>query len=859
MGSSKSGGQDGPPQQAHTGTVTVSVRVRPFLPRDQGQRSVIRMVQPKDKENPTVVLDVLAPQLVGSPRLEQKLFAFDHCFDGKSTQQQVFDTIGKQIVENAVNGYNACVFAYGQTGSGKSYSIIGPEEDEGLIPRVSRDLPWAMEDFRVTVSFLEIYNESLRDLLNPAVRKKPLYVHQHPKLGIYVPHLHEAPVTDHQEAMSRLDFGAKIRATASTCMNNQSSRSHSLFIVRMTRNVEKVIITSSINLIDLAGSERVKKAGHHRGGRMLESSSINSSLSVLGHVISKLAVDSIKKGQHVPFRQSKLTYLLQDALSGNSKTWMIANISPAQSETEETLSTLRFAQSAKKVKLTASINQQDEAETDLMLQTMMTEIEELRTELHRLPSSPKAGRLRREMEAMESLNAAAITKYDRRGWDDARRREKEQELMRQEVLANLRVGRMQGMASEDPYILNISDDVAVTGRLLYLLDVPQTHIGSAVSNQIRLLGLGIGSVMCTIHREEGASKQDIKLRLEKRETGGRLVINGQEVADGSSVALKHGDRLVVGRAFSFRLVMPGMANAGDTQAESLPPPQTLDPELKKLQDAVDESNELIRELLGDSGPHLSVGVLSSPPPSSTGTVLSNAGGASSGGSAGGSGKGVGGGSSSSSEESVVRESVGGSSSSTAAAGGTNVDLASNQAVFTGQGDAQSSSAIGGGGTRTNLSDSNNSRQGGSSAANERVHVIQQRDEHGTLVAVWLQSAFQCRLEIMRDLYQQHLENIRLQQAKADGTATEVTDSGAEEDPSADSSSNRDVDVLGSSNGGTLMNQESSRRADGVSVTGQRTGKKEAWGEGGGRGKEDSRDQDTLQATQVWEPGSTNIM
>ncbi|CAD7928151.1 unnamed protein product [Amoebophrya sp. A120] len=727
-----------------TSTVTVSVRARPFLPRDEGQRNVVRILPAKEDEkdsNPTIVLDVLTPQLVGDPVLRPQLFAFDHCFDGQSPQQLVYDTIGQRIVDSAVNGYNACVFAYGQTGSGKSYSIIGPETDEGLIPRVSRELfaKADVEDFRVTVSFLEIYNEQLRDLLNPAPRKKPLYVHQHPKLGVYVPHLTEAPVTDHAEAMSRLDFGAKIRATAQTCMNSQSSRSHSLFIVRMTRTAEKVIYSSSINLIDLAGSERVKKAGHHRGGRMLESSAINSSLSVLGLVISKLAGEAIKKGQHVPFRQSKLTYLLQDALSGNSKTWMIANISPAQTETEETLSTLRFAQSVKKVRLTASVNQQDETEADMMLQTFRTEIEDLRQELHsnHNPSSPKAGRLRRELEAIESATAMVSSKYDRRGWDDARRREKEQELMRQEVLANLKVGHIKGLACDHPYILNISDDVAVTGRLLYTIDQPITHVGSAANNQIRLLGLGIGGVMCTIKRDDGANKQEIKLHLQKKEKGGRLMINGREVADGTVTELQHGDRLVIGRAFSFRLIMPGMPTTEESIAETS---SVEDPELRKLQDDVDESNELIRELLGETGPQLSVGVLSNCSPPATSSHANG---------------------------------------DSAGSGG-----ATQQGQEPGQSPGFSSQ---------------------SQLSNSPVHVVQQRDESGSLVAVWLQSAFYCRLDIMRDLYQQHLENLR--SATEDG-ATNPTS----------------------------------------------TTEGEAWTEGGGGGKED-----TLQATQVWEPGSTNIM
>merc|ERR1712194_101985 len=146
--------------------------------------------------------------------------------------------------------------------------------------------------------------------------------------------------------------------------------------------------------------------------------------------------------------------------------------------------------------------------------------------------------------------------------DDARRREEEQELMRQEVLANLRVGRMLGMACDHPYILNISDDVALTGRLLYVLDEDLIKVGSALKNQIRLLGLGIGSLLCIIKKEKGGDQngQEHKIKLRKQERGGRLVINGAEVDEGTTVELRHGDRLLFGRAFAFRLVLPGMPN-----------------------------------------------------------------------------------------------------------------------------------------------------------------------------------------------------------------------------------------------------------------------------------------------------------
>merc|ERR1719265_160562 len=225
-------------------------------------------------------------------------------------------------------------------------------------------------EMRISVSFLEIYNEELKDLLDPRPRAKKLYVHNHPKHGVYVPHLTEAAAENCAECARLLDFGAKIRATAQTNMNSTSSRSHSVLTLRMTQVFPNgKIRNSSVHLIDLAGSERVKKSGA-QGKRAREGASINGSLSVLGQVISKLAGGAERKGVHVPFRQSKLTYLLMDALSGNSVTTMAANVSPAQSEWEESLGTLRFAESVKKVRTKPQVMELAPEEPEMLLETL---------------------------------------------------------------------------------------------------------------------------------------------------------------------------------------------------------------------------------------------------------------------------------------------------------------------------------------------------------------------------------------------------------------------------------------------------------------------------------------------------------
>jgi len=538
----------------------------------------------------TIRLKVLTAQLAAPPKEEDKVFSFDQCFSSVVPvagsrdqhapaigQQEVYEAIGQSLLTNALEGFNACLFAYGQTGSGKTHTVLGHERDPGLIPRLTRELfergTKASEDLRVSASFLEIYNETLKDLLNPEVKgRKPLYVHQHPQLGVYVPHLTEAPVSSHEECMALLDFGSKIRATSQTNMNSTSSRSHALFILRITfpikdGNARQRIRSSTLNLIDLAGSERVKKSGA-AGQRMREGQNINSSLSVLGQVICKLAVGKL---QHVPFRQSKLTYLLTDALSGNSRTLMVAAISPALSETEETLGTLRFASSVKKVRTHAVSNEQDAVESDLLLQTMRSEAEELKLAAKAAVSaSPQqARRLKMNAEAVEHAVLSMQTRIDKTMWHQAQTAER----MRCEALAGLSlpfaIGGMLGGANDDgvtansPYLLNISDDISLAGRLLYFLpEGSPISVGSEESNRIRLRGLGIPDRLCEITVVAGGKGVEVQYSG----AGGRLLVDGVAVANNQVRALYHGARIIFGRAFAFRLVIPLASQGGSLPA-----------------------------------------------------------------------------------------------------------------------------------------------------------------------------------------------------------------------------------------------------------------------------------------------------
>ncbi|CAN6641170.1 hypothetical protein TRVA0_018S01948 [Trichomonascus vanleenenianus] len=289
-------------------------------------------------------------------------FTFDRVFDENAPQAEVFDYSLKVTVDDLMNGYNGTVFAYGQTGSGKSYTMMGPDIDDderrGAIPRiVDRIFDEIMSspsdiEYMVRVSYMEIYMEKIRDLLDP--RNDNLSIHEDKARGVYVKDLSEEYVASAREVYDVMRQGAKVRAVASTNMNQESSRSHSIFVINVS---QKSISTGTqksgqLFLVDLAGSEKVGKTGA-KGRTLEEAKKINKSLSALGMVINSLTDG---KSTHVPYRDSKLTRILQESLGGNSRTSLIVNCSPSQFNDVETISTLRFGVRAKTIQNKAKIN-----------------------------------------------------------------------------------------------------------------------------------------------------------------------------------------------------------------------------------------------------------------------------------------------------------------------------------------------------------------------------------------------------------------------------------------------------------------------------------------------------------------------
>lgn len=281
-------------------------------------------------------------------------------FAPEATQQEVFEFVGEPVIEDVLNGYNGTVFAYGQTGSGKTYTMMGvdiyDEEHRGIIPRAATQVFEAIEsadrdvEFTFTCSMLEIYKETLKDLLEPS--SKELKIKEDPRRGIYVAGLREVSVVSDDEMMQIIHVGEQTRTVATTRMNRVSSRSHQLFMLQVRQKLPNDTEKKGIlNLIDLAGSEKVNHSGV-TGNKLEEAKKINLSLSALGNVIHAL----ILKQEHIPYRDSKLTRLLQESLGGNYKTTLVVACSPSPRNLEESLNTIKFAQRAKTVKNNVKMN-----------------------------------------------------------------------------------------------------------------------------------------------------------------------------------------------------------------------------------------------------------------------------------------------------------------------------------------------------------------------------------------------------------------------------------------------------------------------------------------------------------------------
>ncbi|RVE70293.1 hypothetical protein OJAV_G00062520 [Oryzias javanicus] len=353
-----------------------------------------------------VSLDVKLGQImVKNPREASanehpKVFTFDSVYDWDSKQIDLYDETFRPLVDSVLLGFNGTIFAYGQTGTGKTYTMEGVRKDperRGVIPNsfehifthISRS---QNQQYLVRASYLEIYQEEIRDLLSKDQSRR-LELRERPDVGVHVKDLSSVVTNSVREIENVMNLGNQNRSVGATNMNEHSSRSHAIFVItvecrEMGVDEENHIRVGKLNLVDLAGSERQSKTGA-QGERLKEATKINLSLSALGNVISAL-VDG--KSSHIPYRDSKLTRLLQDSLGGNARTVMVANIGPASYNVEETLTTLRYANRAKNIKNKPRINEDPK---DAMLRTFQEEILRLKEELKKRVGKKKRRKQRR--------------------------------------------------------------------------------------------------------------------------------------------------------------------------------------------------------------------------------------------------------------------------------------------------------------------------------------------------------------------------------------------------------------------------------------------------------------------------------
>ncbi|XP_049919880.1 kinesin-like protein KIF1B isoform X3 [Epinephelus moara] len=625
-------------------SVKVAVRVRPFNSREMSKESkcIIQM-----QGNTTTILNPKAP------KEPAKTFSFDYSYWSHTTpedpsfasQNLVYNDIGKEMLAHAFEGYNVCIFAYGQTGAGKSYTMMGKQEEgqEGIIPMLCEDLFEKINEdsnkeelsYSVEVSYMEIYCERVRDLLNPK-NKGNLRVREHPLLGPYVEDLSKLAVTSYTDIADLMDAGNKARTVAATNMNETSSRSHAVFTIVFTQkkhdsetdlSTEKV---SKISLVDLAGSERADSTGA-KGTRLKEGANINKSLTTLGKVISALAeVDNCtskskkkKKTDFIPYRDSVLTWLLRENLGGNSRTAMVAALSPADINYDETLSTLRYADRAKNIKCNAVINEdpnnklvrdlKDEVARlkELLraqgLGDILDNLKDIQNNKHRyliasenqrpghfstapigsLTASPSSGSLcsqgglqsvtsiqERIMstpggeEAIERLKESEkIIAELNETWEEKLRKTEAIRMEREALLAEMGVairedGGTLGVFSpkKTPHLVNLNEDPLMSECLLYYIKDGITRVGQADAERRQDI------VLSGAHIKE----EHCIFRSERNANGNVIVmlvpcegsetyVNGKRVDD--SIQLRSGNRIIMGKNHVFRFNHPEQARA----------------------------------------------------------------------------------------------------------------------------------------------------------------------------------------------------------------------------------------------------------------------------------------------------------
>uniref|UniRef100_A0A9J7YZU7 Kinesin motor domain-containing protein n=1 Tax=Cyprinus carpio carpio TaxID=630221 RepID=A0A9J7YZU7_CYPCA len=563
-------------------SVKVAVRVRPFNSREtnRGAKCVIQM---QDKST-----CIINPK---QPKDAPKNFTFDYSYWSHSSEEdpsfasqgKVYQDIGEEMLLHAFEGYNVCIFAYGQTGAGKSYTMMGKQDpgQQGIIPQMCEDLFRQTAEntdpdlsFSVEVSYMEIYCERVRDLLNPKSRGS-LRVREHPIMGPYVEDLSKMAVTNYSDIADLMDTGNKARYYSFQRLIEK--KKHMQIKGKQMKQIKNV---SKISLVDLAGSERADSSGA-RGMRLKEGANINKSLTTLGKVISALADMGSKKrrSDFIPYRDSVLTWLLRENLGGNSRTAMIAALSPADINYEETLSTLRYADRAKQIKCNAVINEDPNARLVRELKEEVNRLKELLLSQglsnlitasgeHPHVFTPVINsRLRRSQctakeEAVERLQETEkIIAELNETWEEKLRKTDSIRQEREALLAEMGVsvkedGGTVGVFSpkRTPHLVNLNEDPLMSECLIYYIKDGVTRVGQE-DVDIRLSGQFIKELHC-VFCSEVSENNEVVVTLEPL-VGAETYVNGKRITDG--VVLKQGNRIVMGKSHVFRFNHPEQA------------------------------------------------------------------------------------------------------------------------------------------------------------------------------------------------------------------------------------------------------------------------------------------------------------
>uniref|UniRef100_A0A8C1UDR4 Kinesin family member 1C n=1 Tax=Cyprinus carpio TaxID=7962 RepID=A0A8C1UDR4_CYPCA len=540
-------------------SVKVAVRVRPFNSREtnRGAKCVIQM---QDKST-----CIINPK---QPKDAPKNFTFDYSYWSHSSEEdpsfasqgKVYQDIGEEMLLHAFEGYNVCIFAYGQTGAGKSYTMMGKQDpgQQGIIPQMCEDLFRQTAEntdpdlsFSVEVSYMEIYCERVRDLLNPKSRGS-LRVREHPIMGPYVEDLSKMAVTNYSDIADLMDTGNKARTVAATNMNETSSRSHAVFTILFTQRRH-----DHMTSLD---TEKVS-----------EGANINKSLTTLGKVISALADMCSKKrrSDFIPYRDSVLTWLLRENLGGNSRTAMIAALSPADINYEETLSTLRYADRAKQIKCNAVINEDPNARLVRELKEEVNRLKELLLSQglsnlitasgeHPHVFTPVINSRLRRSQCTAFIHPPELCGETEKiiaelneTWEEKLRKTDSIRQEREALLAEMGVsvkedGGTVGVFSpkRTPHLVNLNEDPLMSECLIYYIKDGFLWTGQFIKE--------LHCVFCS----EVSENNEVVVTLEPL-VGAETYVNGKRITDG--VVLKQGNRIVMGKSHVFRFNHPEQA------------------------------------------------------------------------------------------------------------------------------------------------------------------------------------------------------------------------------------------------------------------------------------------------------------